>query len=105
MRIPSTVPALIPVKDSSNVQAIGYNPKTNHLFVQFLSKDPKQYGTIYRYANVPEQIFNRFQRAPSKGMYVHAHVKNKYAYAKWTGFGWRSETVLRRNSARRRRRR
>jgi hypothetical protein len=31
-------------------------------------------------------------------MFVWANIRDKYPYAKWTGFGWRKETALKRMS-------
>jgi len=104
MKLPATVPSFVPVK-SSNVKGISYDPSGNFLYIQFLPESERYKGAVYKYWGVPEQVYNRFLRAPSKGTYMWQHIRDKYPYKKWTGFGWRSETVLRRQSARRRRRR
>ena len=98
-RLPNTVPAFTKVKDSSNVHAISYEPSTRYLYVQFHPATPGDRPTTYRYANVQEKLFHQFLSAPSKGMFVWAHLRDKYAYAKWTGFGWRKSPALQRMSA------
>lgn len=98
MKLPATVPALVSV-ESSNVQAIGYDPKRKYLYIQFLPSENTKWGEVYRYFNVPEQIYNRFLKAPSKGIFVWANIRDKYSYAKWTGFGWRKQSALQRMSA------
>jgi hypothetical protein len=95
MKLPATVPTLVSV-ESSNVEAVGYDSKKGYLYIQFLPSEKGQRSTVYRYSNVQEQIYNRFLRAPSKGMFVWANIRDKYPYAKWTGFGWRKETALKR---------
>lgn len=103
MRFPKTVPELIAVK-SSNVKAIGYDPRTSYLYIQFLPESKAQRGDLYRYKGVNEDVFRRFERAPSKGVFVWSNVRDKYSYSKWTGFGWRKENALKRMAEQKRRR-
>jgi len=97
MRLPATVPSLVSV-ESSNVEAVGYDSKNRYLYIKFLPSEENQRGSVYRYSGVKEQIFNRLLRAASKGMFVWAHIRDKYPYAKWTGFGWRKQTALQKMS-------
>lgn len=63
---------MIPVS-SSNLVAVGYDPQTMTLRVQFNS------GT-YDYYNVPKNIFDGLLAAPSKGSYHHSFIKNSFSY-------------------------
>jgi hypothetical protein len=97
MRLPATVPSLVSV-ESSNVEAVGYDPKKRYLYIKFLPSEESYRGSVYRYSNVKEQIFNRLLSSASKGMFVWAHIRDKYPYAKWTGFGWRKQNTLQKMS-------
>lgn len=103
-RLPNIVPDLIPIDDSSNVRAIGYDSENKYLYVQFHPGSESERSPIYRYISVPENVYSRFIEAPSKGMFVWANIRDKYNYAKWTGFGWRKGPALQRMSAQKKRR-
>lgn len=71
---------MIPVR-SSNVHSIGYEwpddsqggRRNGNLLVRFLGGTGKQrtgHGALYRYKDVPREIFLAFQRAASKGAFV-----------------------------------
>ena len=102
MRLPKTVPKLEPV-DSSNVKAVGYDPRRQYLYVQFNPDDDNQHGAVYRYAGVMELVYHRFMSAPSKGQFMWKNIKDKYQYEKWSGFGWKKERTLRRRTAQKKR--
>lgn len=59
---------------SSNVARIGY--QNGQLQVDFNS------GSSYIYDNVPQEMFNKFQTAPSKGKFLHWEIKGNYPYRK-----------------------
>lgn len=105
MRLPATVPSFVPVKDSSNVQGISYDPKGNFLYIQFLPDNPRYKGPVYKYWAFPEQEYRRFLKAKSKGTFVWQYIRDRYRYKRWTGFGWRTETVLKRRATARKMRR
>jgi hypothetical protein len=65
----------IPV-DSSNVAAIGYDPATATLEVEF--KD----GSVYEYFDVSEIIYESFLASDSKGRFLHQQIRDKYRYHK-----------------------
>lgn len=56
------------------VYAIGYESETRTLDVVFLS------GGIYRYHNVPEEVFQGLLAAESKGRYMWARVIDVYPF-------------------------
>ena len=60
--------------NSSNLRAVGYNPMTETLTIQFHS------GSIYEYYHVPLYVYTGLMSAPSKGKYHHRHIKNSYRY-------------------------
>lgn len=60
--------------DSSNIEAIGYDPDQRDLYVQFHG------GRTYVYADVPEQTCNEFLHADSKGSYLNREIKSNYVY-------------------------
>lgn len=63
--------------DSSNVEAIGYDPDSRELHVRFLKS-----GDIYVYYDVEEWVFQEFLQADTKGGYLNANIKDRYQYAK-----------------------
>lgn len=58
--------------ESSNVQAIAYNPTTKSVRVIFKS------GVDYSYKNVPEAVWKEALKAESVGKFVNAELKGKY---------------------------
>ena len=63
--------------DSSNIEAIGYDPDNQELHVLFLKS-----GETYAYYDVEEWVFQEFLQANSKGIYLNAKIKPSYQYAK-----------------------
>ena len=63
--------------DSSNIEAIGYDPDGLELHVRFLKS-----GETYVYYGVEEWVYSEFLQADSKGAYLNASVKNNYQHGK-----------------------
>lgn len=63
--------------ESSNVEAIGYDPGTQELYVRFLKS-----GLTYIYYGVDEWVFQEFLQADSKGIFLNERIKPSYQYAK-----------------------
>ncbi len=63
--------------DSSNIEAIGYDPDSQELYVRFLNS-----GETYLYYDVEEWVFQEFLQADSKGTYFHANIKVRYQFSK-----------------------
>ena len=61
---------------SSHIAAIGYDPNTMTLEVEFND------GSLYQYFDVPERVYQELMQAGSKGRFMHANVRNSYRYAK-----------------------
>ena len=60
---------LIPVPNSSNVTAFGWDEATQTLRVEFRG------GKQYDYANVPRELYAEFAVAPSKGKFIAGRIK------------------------------
>ena len=60
--------------DSSNVEAIGYDPDARELYVHFIKSGS------YVYVDVEEWVFNEFLQAESKGQYLNQNIKGVYNY-------------------------
>jgi hypothetical protein len=60
--------------DSSSIDSLGYSVANRILEVTFVR------GAFYRYFEVPEQIFQEFLCAPSKGVYFNSAVRNCFQY-------------------------
>jgi len=63
---------MVPVR-SSALEAVGYDPATSQLRIQFTS------GRVYDFFQVPEQVYAELMHAPSKGSYFNYHIRNTYA--------------------------
>ncbi len=57
---------------STNIRSIGYDPKSQTLEVEFNS------GRLYQYTGVPEALFERFMKAPSKGKFFAQYVRDRF---------------------------
>lgn len=68
----------VPV-ESSNIHAIGYDPKRKILAVTFKS------GHTYHYGSVPPEVHEALVQAESIGRYYAAFIKAKYPGEKVTG--------------------
>jgi hypothetical protein len=67
---------MIPV-DSSNIEAIGYDPESATLTIQF-----KKGGSVYEYYDVPQHEYDGLMAADSKGTYAHANIYKAYRQQK-----------------------
>ena len=62
---------------SSNLEAVGYDPSTMTLEIEFLN------GGVYQYFNVPAHVYSGLMSASSHGSYFDAHIKKGgYSYRK-----------------------
>jgi hypothetical protein len=57
---------------SSNLRAVGYDPITATLVIEFRG------GRLYRYARVSDSVYQGLMRAGSHGAYFHARIRNRY---------------------------
>jgi hypothetical protein len=61
---------------STNVAAIGYDPTTLTLEIEFTN------GSIYQYFDVPQSLYDELVSGPSVGKAVNTLVKQNYRFAK-----------------------
>ncbi len=59
--------------ESSQIAAIGHDPETNTLAIQFKNKGGP--GATYHYDNVDVELFDRFRNADSKGTFFGKEIK------------------------------
>mgnify|MGYP001810870407 CR=1 FL=1 len=62
--------------ESSNIESIGYDSKSQTLEIEFLN------GSIYQYFDVPQTIFEGLMGADSHGKYLNSNIKGLYRYSK-----------------------
>lgn len=60
--------------NSCTIISIAYNMSTNTLELQFSD------GSLYRYFDVPESVYEGLLRAESVGMFFNAHIRDAYRY-------------------------
>lgn len=61
---------------SSNIEAVGYDLSTKILSVRFIKSG------IYRYFDVPENIYEEFVKAESAGKYFAEWIKGVFEFEK-----------------------
>jgi len=59
---------------STVIAAISYQAGTQVLEITFLS------GAVYRYFRVPEEVYQAFKRARSKGKYFNRLIRERYEF-------------------------
>ncbi len=59
---------------SESIAAIGYNDDAEVLEVEFVT------GTVYRYRGVPQDVYEDFRQAPSKGAFFNRHIKDAFPW-------------------------
>ena len=64
---------------SSHIVSIGYAKSQRVLYVKFFRRGSRRCD-VYRYFDVPEEVFNAFMEAESKGEYAHRAIYNRYPY-------------------------
>jgi|GEM_PF-941726 len=73
---------------SSTVAAIGYDPGSETLEVEFTN------GSVYRYFNLSAGTYEQLMAAPSKGKFLHYYITNAYPYSRvgqvWLALGGRA---------------
>jgi len=60
--------------DSSMIQELGYSPMLKTLFVVFNTR------AVYKFENVPEEVFGRLCNAESTGRYFNFNVRDRYSF-------------------------
>lgn len=59
---------------SSNLASIGYNRQVRALEIEFHS------GAIYRYRDVPHDVFDGLMKAESKGRFFVQKIRGRYSF-------------------------
>ena len=70
---------------SSQIAAIGHDPETNTLSIQFVSRDETKPGSVYHYENFTSEDFTVFKEAESIGSHFYKYIRpntEKYPYRK-----------------------
>jgi len=60
--------------ESSSIASAGYDPATRVLEIEFRN------GGLYRYRNVPREIFDALLGAASKGRFFAERIRGKFDY-------------------------
>ena len=61
---------------SSKVAAIGYDRPTQTLEVEFVK------GSVYQYYGVPEDLYGKIMREPSKGRFLNTYIRDSYPHSR-----------------------
>lgn len=67
---------LIPIKDSSTIEAVGYHPENGDLHIQF------KHGGHYLYHQIEPKVFEQLMGAKSKGKFFHGVIKGRHKFTK-----------------------
>jgi hypothetical protein len=62
----------VKIEGSAHLDSAEYHAAERRLHVTFKS------GLTYAYTNVPADVWESFQKAESKGQYLHEHIKPKF---------------------------
>lgn len=57
---------------SSVIKDVSYQAPAQQLLITFPN------GSVYEYSEVPEDVYQAFQAAPSAGSFYHKQIKGKY---------------------------
>jgi len=68
--------------ESSNIAAVGHDPDTNRMVVQFKN------GGLYEYPDVPVSEYQLLMSAESVGRYYSANIRGKYEGRKICACCW-----------------
>lgn len=65
--------------ESSNIKAVGYDPATKVLEIEFLPRQESNKETnVVRYNTVPQETYDALINAESVGRYFHNEIKGKF---------------------------
>ncbi|HEY5667535.1 MAG TPA: KTSC domain-containing protein, partial [Candidatus Saccharimonadales bacterium] len=67
--------------ESSDVVSIGYDAKEHVLEIEFHE------GRLYRYLEVPQDMYEHFLKADSYGGYFNTYINGHYRYRRVNGDG------------------
>jgi len=61
---------------STNLVAVGFDPRSNTLEVEFHS------ARVYQYRGVPQAVYENLKEAESKGRFFNANIRSSYPYVR-----------------------
>jgi KTSC domain len=67
---------LHPIKESSHIAAVGYDPSKKTLRIRF------KIGSVFDYHDVPPQVHSDLVSAKSAGKFFHRQIRNNYKWDK-----------------------
>jgi hypothetical protein len=59
---------------STAITSMGYDERNRILEIEYKN------GTVYRYKEVPRQVWDELRRSDSVGAYVNANIRDKYDF-------------------------
>jgi hypothetical protein len=62
--------------NSDSIRSVGYDPETQVLEVEFNNSG------LYKYFDVPDDVYTSLMRANSKGAYMNDCIKDRFDYKK-----------------------
>ena len=62
--------------ESSQLKSAGYDQDSDDLYIEFKT------GVVYRYSEVPPEVFEKLTLSSSAGSYFAANIKGNYEYKK-----------------------
>lgn len=65
---------------SHTLKAVGYNPETLTLELEFINND------LYKYFKVPASVYLELMNANSKGSFFNTRIRDMYDYEKVTKY-------------------
>jgi hypothetical protein len=64
-------------REGSTIANITYDPGTKTLEIEFRGS-----GEIYRYFDVPADIYEKLLKAPSRNVYLHSQIMKNFRFQK-----------------------
>ena len=70
--------AIREIPNSSRIHSIGYDPTQEVLVVRFKDRDGMPAREVRNYRDVPPEVANGFETAPSAGKHFAAHIQGRF---------------------------
>jgi KTSC domain len=61
--------------ESSSISSVGYNAASKTLEVEFHN------GSLYRYYDVPQSVYDAWMAAPSKGQFFTYQIRDRFPFS------------------------
>lgn len=72
------MPEMLRVSGSSNLDAYGYDPAMQELYIRFRKRDRP--ADTYVYQNVSQEFYEEFRASSSKGQFVQHKIRGNAAF-------------------------